>query len=70
MKDCYAVHLIRWFNALPEKDTRKRWKRLLHRFWKIDYRTKESFFSTNQENLCRHLVDSRHAWTRKELGYE
>ena len=70
MKDCYAVHLIRWFDSLPEKDTRGKILRLWHCWRKIDHHTQESFFATNTDNLPRHLIDNRHTWTQKELGYE
>lgn len=70
MKDCYAVHLIRWFNELPESDLRPFWKRFWHRIRNIKYVTKTEFYTFNQNNLARHIVDNRQVWTNKDIGYE
>lgn len=70
MKNCYAVHLIRWFNSLPDVDNRISLLRLWHRMRGVHYYTKESFFMRNQNNLARHIIDNRHIWTDEELEYE
>lgn len=68
MKDCYAVHLINWFNLLPEKDTRSVLVRAWHKLNKIEYWHREKFFAFNESNLARNVIDNRHAWTKEELG--
>lgn len=69
MKDCYAVHLIRWFEALPKNDDRRWQLKLWHRWRQFEYYTQEDFFNLNKGNLCRHIIDNRHAWSKEDLGY-
>lgn len=76
MKDCYAVHLIRWFNDLPEKDTRRWYVRLWYKLRKKPYLTQEVFLSADKSKmpyLClteQYIIENRDKWTREELGYD
>lgn len=70
MKDCYAVHVIRWFNRLPDKDDRCFLIKFWHWLRKKNYMTKEKFFLCNVNSLPRHIVDNRAAWSNEDLGYE
>lgn len=71
MKDCYAVRLIRYYNTLPDTDTRSRLLKLWHRLCRQRHYTKEQFHTDHPEETPEHCyIKNRHAWTQEELGYE
>lgn len=69
MRDCYAVYVIRHYNALPDIDNRNILLKVWHWINGKKYMTKKLFEEKYKPSLTWDIVENRDAWSDEDLGY-